>query len=146
MTRSVEVIVPFRGRCPHRERAWAWCRKRYTWPVTLAEGPSGAWCKARATMPAVEDSCASIVVLADADVWSDGIGEAIAAVAAGAAWAQPHRGVHRLTEEGTEALLRGDSWEDQPLTQPAYRGTEGGGIVVMRRETALEVPLDPRFV
>ena len=26
---DVDVIVPFRGGCPHRERAWAWVRRRY---------------------------------------------------------------------------------------------------------------------
>lgn len=146
MTRCrVEVVVPFLGGCPHRDRAWSWCERRYEWPVTLASGGS-PWCKARAVMPAIERSCADVVVVADADVWCEGLGEAVDAVADGAPWALPHTLVRRLTEDGTAAVLAGADWRSQPLEQSPYSGMLGGGYVVARRETLLDVPLDPRFV
>src|SRR5687768_12609226 len=134
--RSVEVLVPWRGGCEHRERAWDWIAGHYTWPLKRCELPDNKapeltealrdresnpvrvrtrqpaadtprvasdsavpWNKARAVMPAVEDSCADIVVLADADVWTEGLAAAVRAVEQGASWAIPHRHVHRLTEE-----------------------------------------------
>lgn len=95
-------------------------------------------------MPAIERSEAEIVVVHDADVWAEGLDEAILAVRNGAPWAIPHRGVFRLTERGTDEFLATGSSDD--LEQRAYLGIEGGGVVVARREALLDVPLDPRFV
>lgn len=95
-------------------------------------------------MPAVESARTDIVVVADADVWCDGLPEAAEAVRDGAAWAVPHRLVHRLTETATRSLIAGgspDEYEQRP-----YPGVEGGGVIVTRRDTLLEIPLDPRFV
>lgn len=142
----VEVIVPFAGACPHRARALAWVRGRYPWPVTVAEAPAGPWCKAAAVMPAVRNSSADVVLVADADVFTDGIHDAVAEVQAGAPWAIPHRGVHRLDEQGTAAVLAGEPWQVQTLAERAYLGVMGGGIVVAPREVILSVPLDARYV
>lgn len=146
----VTAIVPLRGGCPYRERAWGWVRERYAgihpeWEVIEASAPEGAWCKALAVNPAVEASDAEIVIQADADCWTDGLADAVAAVEAGAAWASPHLKVHRLSENGTTAVLSGEDWKGHPLEQRPYRGVEGGGFVVARRETLLAAPLDPRF-
>lgn len=98
-------------------------------------------------MPAIAACDAgAVVVVADADVWCDGISAAVAAVEAGAPWAIPHDLVHRLSETGTAAVLAGAHWRGQPVCQQPYPGVMGGGIVVARRETLLEAPLDPRFV
>lgn len=158
---STEIIVPWRAGCPHRERIWDWLSSRYAaeYPhlrVTLAPEPENRcealrrgeavpWVKALAFTPALQASDAEIVVMADADVWSDGLDEAIAAVRGGAEWATPHGEVLRLTEEATEAVLGGGDPEGQPLEQRPYPGVLGGGFVVARRETLLEVPMDPRF-
>lgn len=142
---SVEVVIPYAGGCPHRARALEWARGRWPWPVTIAPGPV-PWCKAAAVMPAVERSCADVVVVADADVWCDEIERAVRIVQSGTCWAIPHWTVHRLTEQATAEVLAGAAWQDQPLTERAYRGVEGGGIIVARRETLLDVPLDARFV
>jgi hypothetical protein len=97
-------------------------------------------------MPEIAAIEAEIVIVADADVWCEGLPDAVAAVKAGATWAIPHRGVFRLTRESTEQLLAGrEPWELE-LEQSAYLGTMGGGFVVARRETLLDVPLDPRFI
>jgi len=148
---DVAVVVPWRGGCSHREHAWEWVRafyaERYSgWELIEARAPEGPWCKAAAVNPEVEATAVEIVIIADADVWCDGIPEAVAAVDAGAPFAIPHLKVHRLTKEGTEAVLAGGSWRGQSLVQPPYEGFEGGGIVVSRREVLERVPLDCRFV
>lgn len=140
---SVEVIVPWLGGCEHRECAREWCLGRYPWPVTLATG-SEPWCKARAVMPLVRASAADVVVIADADCWSEGLADAVAAVERGAVWAVPHDAVHRLTAAATEDLLAGEQASE--LDEPAYRGVVGGGFVVAPRDAVLAVPMDPRFV
>jgi hypothetical protein len=139
-----EVIIPWRGGCPWRERALEFVRSRYDWPVIIAPAPDGAWCKAAAVTPAVEASCADVLVIADADVFTDGLDAAVEAVADGAPWAVPHHLVHRLDPAGTDAVLAGADWRGQPLAQRPYAGFEGGGIVVIRRDVALDVPM-PTF-
>lgn len=148
---SVLVLLPFRGGCEYRERALRWVAAQYAgqnpdWDLDVALHPhSIPWCKAMAVNPALQRASAEIVVVADADVWCQETAAAVEAVRAGAAWAVPHRGVFRLTEEGTGRLLDGEV-EWGPLDQNAYLGTLGGGIVVARRETLLDCPLDPRFL
>jgi hypothetical protein len=145
---SVEVVIPFRGGCPHRERALNHVLPLYAtqpWDVRIATGGE-PWVKASAVNPAVESSAADILILADADVWTAGLAEAVGAVERGAAWAVPHGHVHRLSEGGTTAVYRGASWQGQPLAERSRHGMVGGGIVVARREVLREVPMDPRFV
>jgi hypothetical protein len=142
----VEVIIPFAGGCPHRERALDWVRGRYRWPVTVATAPGGPWCKAAAVMPAVSNSSADVVVVADADAWCDGVESAVRTAQTGAPWCIPHRLVKRLSEIGTGAVLAGAHWREQALAERPYQGMQGGGIVVAHREVLLSVPMDPRFV
>lgn len=149
----VSVLVPRGGRCPHRARAWRWVRSRYAsahpdWSLVEARPrTAGAWCKAAAVNPAIAASEAEILVVADADVWTEGLPAAVAAVQDGeAAWAVPHGFVHRMSAEGTAAILSGADWRSQePLEEPHW-GIEGGGILVARREALLSAPLDYRFV
>lgn len=147
---SVAVIVPYRDGCEHRARAWDWLRARYAaehpgWELLDAAG-ADPWVKAAAVMPAIAACHADVVIVADADVWCDELASAVDEVQAGWAWAVPHRGVHRLTDTGTAALLAGALWEQQPLSERAYLGLLGGGIVIGHRDLLLSVPLDPRFV
>lgn len=143
---TVEVIVPWRGGCSHRENALEWVATRYPWPLTVALAPPGPWCKAAAILPAAQASRAAVLVIADGDVWCDQTAEAIAAVEAGAPWALPHTRVRRLTRTSTRWLLAGH--EPDPgydVEERPYRGLMGGGITVLPRETYLDIPLDPRF-
>jgi len=158
---TVQVVVPFRGGCPHRERAWHFVRERYAsihpdWDVVEAPAPEGPWSKGAAVKPAVRGCDAEIVIQADADVWSDGLERAVYAVICGQAeWAVPHRMVHRLSEVGTEAVLEGKDWReladgphlhgDRFYAQRPYEGLWGGGIVVARRSVMLDCPIDSRF-
>jgi hypothetical protein len=132
------VLIPYRAGCPHRARALDRVTSLYRqqhpdWPVVLGRCDEGPWVKALAIFDALSRTDADVLVVADADVWSDGIGEAAAAVEQGAKWAIPHWLVRRLAEDGSE--------QERP-----YPGIEGGGIVVLPRETLLETPPDPRFV
>jgi hypothetical protein len=94
---------------------------------------------------AVGHSSADTLVIADADVWCDGLPEAVAAVETGADWAIPHAEVLRLTGDGTKAFLRGADAHSLPLDQPSYGGIEGGGQIVLKRATYVNCPIDPRF-
>lgn len=146
---SVAVVVPWRPGCPHREASWSWIRGRYErdgWPIVEGVAPAGPWRKAAAVNPAVATADADVIVVADADVWCDGLSKAVDAVLDGAVWAIPHRKVHRLTELASEAVRQGAVLERADLEQAPYRGVEGGGLVVARRAALLDVPLDPRFV
>lgn len=142
---SVEVIVPWLPTCEHRQRAWDFIRPQYRWPVAEALGGL-PWVKAQALAPAIEASSAEVIVVADADVWTEGTAEAVKQVQQGAAWAIPHSTVHRLDEGATEKVLAGARWQGQPVEQRPYHGLKGGGIVVASREVLLSVPMDPRFV
>jgi hypothetical protein len=144
------VVVPWRGGCPHRERAWRWVRNRYKaggWNVVEAPArPGGPWCKAMAVTPAVEAGNADVVVIADADVWCDLLEPAVHAVASGeTSWAVPHGAVVRLSEAGTTAILAGEDWRSHRPAERPGEGVWGGGIVVLRRDAYLDCPLDPRF-
>lgn len=161
MTTPVTVIVPWEPGCPHRETAWAWVRSQWEtehpdWPIIEQRGNFPPWCKATAVLPAVEAAPDGIVIVADADVWSDGITAAVAAITDGSwNWAIPHRLVYRLNQPATAHLLEASPGPDATrdadlldrsnLTQPPYRGVAGGGIVILTRTLALDIPLDPRF-
>ena len=145
---SVEVVIPWRGGCRYRERALEWVLDRWHhigWPVTVAELAGGLWVKANAVTPAVEASTADVVVVADADVWCDATTTAVTAVEQGAAWAVPHKFVHRLDEASTANVYAGGGFDGGSLVERPYRGHVGGGIVIVRRDAYLDVPLDPRF-
>jgi hypothetical protein len=148
----VAVVVPFRGGCPHRERAWHWVRERYRsvhpeWEVIEAPAPEGPWSKGGALNPAIRGCDAQIVIQADADVWCDGLERAVYALVCGqASWAMPHKMVHRLGEKGTAAILAGAEWREQKdLAQRPYPGLWGGGILAARRDVLVDCPMDSRF-
>lgn len=145
---SIAVVVPYRGGCEHRDAAWAYVRSRwesYGFPVHVG-GCGGLWRKAVAVQDAINQTDAEILIVADADVWTDDIGVAVEAVQHEIVhWAVPHHRVARLTEQATRVVL-----DDGPLGGPTierpYPGTVGGGIVVVRRWLWETAPLDPRFI
>lgn len=145
----VTVIVPWRAGCPQRQRAWEWVQARYAcrhpgWTIVQAQAPDGPWCKATAVMPAIAAARDDVVVVADADVWCNGLQDAVDAVRNGlVAWAIPHLLVRRLTEPATAALLAGGAATE--TCERPYRGLQGGGVVVARRDVLLDTPLDHRF-
>lgn len=154
----VEVLIPWAAPVPdeHRAAALAYVRQRHVEhgrTVTLAATSSSRpWVKANAVNPAVRRSSAELLVVADADVWvsAAALDAAVDAVEQGAPWAMPHERVYRLTLEATRRVIAGDlelelDVDPELLDERPYRGVAGGGIVVARRETLLEVPFDSRF-
>lgn len=146
---SVAVILPWRGGCEDREAIRGWVERRYakrhSWPVVIAEA-EGEWCKPKAIRAGLEATGAEIVIVADADVWCDGLRQAVRAVKQGAAWGRPHTHVYRLDRPSTAKVLAGaEPGVRMGLEQRHYRGTGGGAYVVALRETLLAVPPDIRF-
>lgn len=145
---KTEVIIPWLGGDPDRERNLRWVLDRLDYPVTIAPGGE-PWSKGRCLYGPILACEEEIVVILDADCHLvGGLSQAVNAVAAtgGPAWGVPHRNLHRLSQDGTARLLAGADWRGLPLDQPCYEGTLGGGAVVARREVLLDVPMDPRFV
>lgn len=152
------VAVPWASWCEHRQAALAWVARQWAAighvGIRLGKPNTDTWCKAEAVANAIADQPGDILVVADADVWSDGVVEAIQRVRDGAPWVIPHHRVHRLTPEATRDVLAGRPPNVGMLLDPfteglpgiAYTGVMGGGIVVLRRELYEACPLDPRFV
>jgi hypothetical protein len=125
--------------------------------ATTGDTPDGGpWRKGRHVARLVEQAPDGVLVVSDVDVWTTpaAIRAAVAAVQDGAAWAVPHGYVYRLTEQATATLLAAgtppdldrpdliDAYDYEEIPQPGHLG---GGIVVLPRQTALTVPMDPRF-
>lgn len=105
----------------------------------------GPWRKAVAVNNAIRRASGDVLIVADADVWCDGIDAAVAEVVSGAPWAVPHNRVARLTHKATADVLAGGALGGDTIEKP-YPGIEGGGIVVMHRDLWRLAPMDPRFV
>lgn len=147
---TVEVVISWRPGCPYRERNLEWVLRQWAgtgWRVTLNGADDGiGWCRANDVTPVVEASNAEIIVCADADVWTEGIGAAVDAVRSGAAWAVPHWMLCRLSDAATERVIAGERPEDQDdFAERPYKGHPAGTLFVIRRDAYLEAPLDPGF-
>lgn len=153
---SVAVIAPWGGDCPHRRAAWKWVRQWYAahhpdWEVIRGECRSDVWCKAEAVADGLSRTKADILVIADADVVADEIGQTVRQIENGVKrWAVPHLRVHRLSRKATGRLLEGRTPREvahdmDDYDQSPYRGVLGGGAVVLPREIYEDVPLDPGF-
>lgn len=145
---TVAVVVPWRPGCPHREAAWSWVRSRYEsehpgWPVIEGTPPAGPWVKALAVEDALARTDADLLVIADADVWVDGLAEAVDLLAEHPT-VVPHKMVMRLDQPSTESLIAGRPFQPSYDQRP-YIGRAGGGVFAIRREVWDRVPMDPRF-
>lgn len=150
---KVDIVVPFAGDCPHRTAALEWLIGQWGtlmpfWGVIVGYGDPdlGRWCKADAVADALDRSAADVIVVHDADCWSDGTVLAVAEGLTRRSWAMPHGQVHRLTEAGTRRVLSGDVDVSHADADAPYNGFGGGGIVALTRDLYDRVPLDRRFV
>jgi len=149
---TVAVVVPWRPD-PHRERLWSFLRPRWDalgYEVVEGSCPvDGSWCKAVAVADGIARTQADVIVVADADVWCDGVPAAVNAVNKGEAWAIPHHLVKRLTPASTDDTLATGDWpavrNSFTYADRPYIGHPGGGIVVLTRAAWDTAPLDPRF-
>lgn len=152
---DIAVLIPYGNETPWRKQALehvkSWYASELESPriqVGFSEQP---WCKAKAVATALASCTEPIVVIADADSITPGLKQAVRAVQQGAAWAVPHLKVYRMSQVATNHIFQGanpGSFTGQLrwLDQRPYKGFEGGGITVLRREVYLNCPLDPRFV
>lgn len=142
-------MIPWQPGCPHRQAALDWVAARYDelgWPVHLGR-LDGPWCKAAAVQRAIDTTDADVLVVADADVWSDDITRAVDQVTGRYRWAVPHSDVIRLNQSATGAVLAGSQLlEVCGYDEKPYRGRPGGGLVVVTRELWETCPMDPRFI
>lgn len=121
-----------------------------TWEVI--EGQGGfPWRKAVAIADGISKASGDIFVIADADVWCDGLQDAVDALDT-SPWVIPHRLVYRLNEAATNALYDFPQLDPSAIgTMPdmleelAYIGWSGGGIVIIQRDAWDVAPMDPRF-
>ena len=143
----LQVIVPYMPSGPERAANLRWLLDRLEYlDYVVAEIPEGTWVKAQAVNPAITESTAEFVAVCDADVYVPGLLGAVAAVISGAPWAVPHTKVHRLTQAATATVLAGAApTVDMPTVERPYDGVPGGGCVVLPRQTAMDIPMDPRF-
>lgn len=117
------------------------------WQILISHAPGpDPWVKADPVNAAIEATDAEFVLVADADVWCDGLAEALQALKDGARWAVPHTEVRRLDEEGSIAFMDGAKWVNLGVDRAPYIGVRGGGLVMARREVFQHVPMDPRYV
>lgn len=152
---DIAVLIPFGNGTPWRKRAlehvMSWYVSELEKPRILLGFGGQPWCKAQAVAEAVAKSSEPVVVIADADCITPGLKQAVRAVQQGAAeWAVPHLKVYRMGQQATRAIFDGAhpgslTGKTVWLDQAPYKGYEGGGITVMRRETYLDCPLDPAF-
>ena len=109
---SVSVVVPWRGGCAHRERAWEWVQAWYAelhpeFEIVVGEAEDGdGWRKANAVLAGARRASGDVIVVADADVVTD-LAPAIANVDR-SGWAVPHLRVIRLDEAGTTRFMAGE--------------------------------------
>lgn len=148
---SVSVLVPFRSDDGGpRDANWTFLRGQWEmhfpwWQVVEGHCPDGPWIKALAVRDALVRAGGDILCIADADVWTDGVEDAVAALSMHR-WAVPHTRVHRLSREASSDVLAGLPIEEDNLEEPVYTGVLAGGMTVIRRSLYEEAPLDPRFV
>lgn len=153
---DVSVIIPFdpagdehRDRALDYVRAW-WQELAVDVIICSTLSTEETWSKGRVVDRGVEwsrDGGGDLLVIADADCVPARVGilAAIRAVQNGAAWAQPHGPVWRLSEKATAGIYAG-----RPVTalRPRRRseGPPGGGCVVLTRQAYDATGgIDPRF-
>lgn len=152
---DVAVLIPFGNETSWRSKALEYTK---AWYEENLEGVricigfcTGRWSKAEAITRALAESSEPVVIVADADCITPGIVQAVRSVRQGAPWAIPHLKVYRMNQEATLKIYEGvapgsltgrNAW----LDQNPYKGFEGGGITVLRRDVYLDCPLDPAFV
>lgn len=150
---AVSVVIPFRAGGGERAAALEWLSGRYGerfpgWELVVAgDDDEGGWSKGVAVARATRRALGRVLVVSDADVWCDDVGDAVGRVAGGEVdWAMPHEPVRRLDAAATGRVLAGvePDWE-MGLERGEYQGVRGGGLVVVTREALAAAPLDPRF-
>lgn len=137
---TVSILVPLNTNCPYRQRAWAYVERHYRthhpeWDLITGDHGGGPWIKGLALRRAAEQATGEVLVVADADVYTDPINLAAAVeCAAGGDWSIPHKLVYRLTEAETQRVYDGHEPRRGSVTIAPYEGAAGGGLLAVRRD------------
>ncbi len=151
---DVAVLIPYGNGTPWRDRALeyvtTWYGRELKNPRILQGSGSQPWCKAKAVADALTRSTEQVLIIADADCVTPGLAQAVRAVQNGAPWAVPHLKVYRMGQQASRHIFDGVTpgsltGKNMWLDQSPYKGYEGGGITVLRREVYQDCPLDPAF-
>lgn len=152
----VSVLIPYMGSDPDREGPLQYVTRRWRdeypdWRLIMGSC-TAPWRKGLAIMDAARQVQGGYLIIADADVWTPGIGAAVRAMRAGSPWVKPHSRFVRLTQAATERVLASqeDLLEDiarrpENHEMKPYRQVACGGVVAMRHDVLLGCPPDPRF-
>ena len=154
---TVSVVIPFRPTSAERVRNVGWLWGHYghhhpDWQVVIgSDGSDGLWSKGAAIADAVTRCTGDVLIVTDADVVLDpDVAREAATLTHSAPWVVPHSHVHRLTDEGTQALIAagpGATPEGRPRLNGVQTVCVGGGWLAMTRATYdLVGPPDPRFL
>jgi hypothetical protein len=166
---SVAVLIPYvSGLDEWRDAAFGYVRDRYRrdfpdWDIVVGKpdrtpderGPGDPWwSKGEALARARSETEATVLVVADADVFvtRSALARCVRKIVDRAApWAMPYETVRRLRPETTRALYEATAAGQSPILAPGtldrreYVGVRGGGIVVLPASGWDACPLDPRF-
>lgn len=151
------VLMPWQDTGdPQRQTAMAYTLRHWTHdhnlPVLVCRlDPAKPWCKADALASGMVDG-EGVVIVADADCLVDhqAVATCVRIVADGRPWAIPHWSVLRLTRGASERVMGGGTPYHpavlhQGLEQPAYLGCATGGVVIIRSDVAMSVPMDGHY-
>ena len=153
---TVSVLVPFRGGEPHRDRAWGFVRAWYEttfpdWQIVVGTSDAEGFSRTQGILDAYSRAEGDVLVVADADCFTDGLPEAVGNVET-MGWAIPHLMLHRLSADSTALVIEGVDWRGLPLSSDnrqdskPYVGFETGTLLVITRDAFDCAPPDPRFV
>lgn len=147
---SVSILVPYASGCSWRQRAWDYVRSQYEslhgdWE--LIEGTCvGEWSKGAAVRNASEKATGDVLVIADADSYTDPdvLRHAVDIVET---WVIPHLMVYRLRDRSTERVYAGETPRPGWTCRLPYVGPPGGGITVVTRDAYETVRgIDDRYI
>lgn len=153
---TVSVLVPYTPNCPERATAWRYVRARYEtehlgWEIIEGHSSARGFSRTQAILDAASKATGDVFVVADADVFTDGIAASFDHLAEHG-WCVPHRLLHRLSPESSSRVMAGEDWHGLPLStdnhqdRRPYKGNECGTLVVLTRDNFHAAPPDPRFV
>lgn len=147
----VSLLVPYRPDGAERDRLWAFLRARYearfpSWEIVTAPGPEGPFSRTAAICDAAEQATGDVFAIVDADIWCEGLEDAVQRVASGSPWADPAElVVVRMTAKATDAVLHGADFSAAGASKPLRR-VPCAGAVAISRAAFLRCPPDRRFV
>lgn len=149
---SFDVVIPWRGGCPHRARAWTWVLERWATlhsdaELVITASPEGPFNIAAALNIGIRGSRSDVVVLSGADVILDPSDVADAVdLASDGRWVMLAGEYRRLSEDITAEVLDGPvdavwDWPGEEMDTDL-----GWGPIVAPRELLLDVGYDERFL